>query len=114
MLLPACITRLARPLLSARPPAAEYAQVLRMLGNGRLEAHCMDGVKRLCHIRGKMRKKASQGKAWGASCAACSPCAALCVKPSKRWNRACGVEEVALRWCAPPMCPCLPGHGDAG
>ncbi len=37
--------------------AAEYAQVLRMLGNGRLEAHCMDGVKRLCHIRGKMRKK---------------------------------------------------------
>jgi translation initiation factor 1A len=36
---------------------AEYAQVLRMLGNGRLEAHCMDGVKRLCHIRGKMRKK---------------------------------------------------------
>jgi translation initiation factor 1A len=28
-----------------------------MLGNGRLEAYCMDGVKRLCHIRGKMRKK---------------------------------------------------------
>lgn len=37
--------------------AAEYAQVLRMLGQGRLEAQCMDGVKRLCHIRGKMRKK---------------------------------------------------------
>lgn len=36
---------------------SEYAQVLRMLGNGRLEAHCMDGIKRLCHIRGKMRKK---------------------------------------------------------
>lgn len=36
---------------------AEYAQVLRMLGQGRLEAQCMDGVKRLCHIRGKMRKK---------------------------------------------------------
>ncbi len=35
----------------------EYAQVLRMLGNGRLEAMCIDGVKRLCHIRGKMRKK---------------------------------------------------------
>jgi len=31
--------------------------VLRMLGNGRLEAYCIDGVKRLCHIRGKMRKK---------------------------------------------------------
>jgi translation initiation factor 1A len=28
-----------------------------MLGNGRLEAMCIDGVKRLCHIRGKMRKK---------------------------------------------------------
>lgn len=26
-------------------------------GNGRLEAQCIDGVKRLCHIRGKMRKK---------------------------------------------------------
>ncbi|KAI2801315.1 Eukaryotic translation initiation factor 1A, X-chromosomal [Blomia tropicalis] len=35
----------------------EYAQVLKMLGNGRLEAHCFDGVKRLCHIRGKLRKK---------------------------------------------------------
>mmetsp|Transcript_5444 Transcript_5444/g.19889 ORF Transcript_5444/g.19889 Transcript_5444/m.19889 type:complete len:141 (-) Transcript_5444:169-591(-) len=35
----------------------EYAQVIRMLGNGRLEAQCVDGVKRLCHIRGKMRKK---------------------------------------------------------
>lgn len=35
----------------------EYAQVIRMLGNGRLEAQCVDGIKRLCHIRGKMRKK---------------------------------------------------------
>lgn len=35
----------------------EYAQVLRMLGNGRVEAHCFDGQKRLCHIRGSMRKK---------------------------------------------------------
>merc|ERR1712216_912704 len=34
-----------------------YAQVIRMLGNGRLDAQCIDGVKRLCHIRGKMRKK---------------------------------------------------------
>ena len=38
---------------------AEYAQVTKMLGNGRLEAMCFDGVKRLCHIRGKLRKKAS-------------------------------------------------------
>ncbi|KAI3444463.1 hypothetical protein Pfo_001128 [Paulownia fortunei] len=28
-----------------------------MLGNGRCEAKCIDGVKRLCHIRGKMHKK---------------------------------------------------------
>ncbi|KAH9604153.1 hypothetical protein KSS87_010493 [Heliosperma pusillum] len=35
----------------------EYAQVLRMLGNGRCEAQCIDNVKRLCHIRGKMHKK---------------------------------------------------------
>jgi translation initiation factor 1A len=35
----------------------EYAQVLRMLGSGRLEAYCFDGEKRLAHIRGKMQKK---------------------------------------------------------
>ncbi|EOD09064.1 hypothetical protein EMIHUDRAFT_68064, partial [Emiliania huxleyi CCMP1516] len=35
----------------------EYAQVTRMLGNGRLEAFCFDGVNsRICHIRGKVRK----------------------------------------------------------
>lgn len=28
-----------------------------MLGNGRLEAMCFDGSKRLAHIRGKLRKK---------------------------------------------------------
>jgi hypothetical protein len=38
----------------------EYAQVTKMLGNGRLEAMCFDGVKRLCHIRGKLRKKVSE------------------------------------------------------
>ena len=35
----------------------EYGQVIRMLGNGRLECQCIDNKKRLCHIRGKMRKK---------------------------------------------------------
>merc|ERR1711921_56961 len=35
----------------------EYAQVMKMLGNGRLEAMCFDGVKRLCLIRGKLRRK---------------------------------------------------------
>ncbi|PRD35261.1 UNVERIFIED_CONTAM: Eukaryotic translation initiation factor 1A, X-chromosomal [Trichonephila clavipes] len=34
-----------------------YAQVIKMLGDGRLDAMCFDGVKRLCHIRGKLRKK---------------------------------------------------------
>ncbi|KAF7316912.1 Eukaryotic translation initiation factor 1A [Mycena chlorophos] len=40
-----------------REDGQEYAQVVKMLGNGRLEAQCFDGEKRLAHIRGKMRKK---------------------------------------------------------
>ena len=32
-------------------------KVVRMLGNGRAECYCYDGVTRLGHIRGKMRKK---------------------------------------------------------
>lgn len=46
--------------LANHPPIfsfTEYAQVLKMLGNGRLEALCFDGEKRLAHIRGKLRKK---------------------------------------------------------
>jgi len=44
--------------LEFKDEGQEYAQVTKMLGNGRLEALCFsDGVKRLCHIRGKMRKK---------------------------------------------------------
>jgi len=35
----------------------EYAQVIKMLGSGRIEAMCFDGQKRLCKIRGKLRKK---------------------------------------------------------
>jgi len=35
----------------------EYAQVTKILGNGRVEAACFDGQTRLCHIRGKLRKK---------------------------------------------------------
>ena len=34
-----------------------YGKAVRMLGNGRLEAFCYDGVTRLAHIRGAMRKK---------------------------------------------------------
>lgn len=40
-----------------RDDGQEYAQVIKMLGNGRLEAYCFDGTNRLCHIRGKLRKK---------------------------------------------------------
>jgi translation initiation factor 1A len=29
----------------------EYAKVLKMLGDGRVEAQCYDGIKRLCRIR---------------------------------------------------------------
>jgi len=35
----------------------EYGQVTKLLGNCRLEVACFDGVSRLCHIRGSMRKK---------------------------------------------------------
>ncbi|CAF3385428.1 unnamed protein product, partial [Rotaria socialis] len=37
-----------------------YAQVTRILGSGYIEAFCFDntgGKKRICHIRGKLRKK---------------------------------------------------------
>ena len=43
--------------LEFKDDGQEYAQVLRMLGNGRCDVQCFDGVKRLAHIRGKMRKK---------------------------------------------------------
>ena len=35
----------------------EYGQVMRMLGNGRLEAFCFDGQKRMCTIRGKLKNR---------------------------------------------------------
>ncbi|GFZ43034.1 Eukaryotic translation initiation factor 1A [Saitozyma sp. JCM 24511] len=35
----------------------EYAQVVKMLGNGRIEAKCQDGETRLAQIRGQLRKK---------------------------------------------------------
>lgn len=43
--------------LMLKEEGQEYAQVLRMLGNGRLEAQCFDGKKRMAHIRGKLRKR---------------------------------------------------------
>merc|ERR1712195_417513 len=47
----------AKRELTFKEDGQEYAQVTRMLGNGRLEAFCFDGVNRLCHIRGKLRKR---------------------------------------------------------
>ncbi|XP_037687501.1 eukaryotic translation initiation factor 1A, X-chromosomal-like [Choloepus didactylus] len=35
----------------------EYAQVIKISGNGQLEAMCFEGIKRLCHIRVKLREK---------------------------------------------------------
>jgi translation initiation factor 1A len=35
----------------------EYAKVLALMGEGRVQAICADGVERICHIRGTLRKK---------------------------------------------------------
>ena len=35
----------------------EYGQILRLLGNGRVEVNCCDGNKRMCTIRGKLRNR---------------------------------------------------------
>lgn len=43
--------------LIVKEEGQEYAQVVRMLGSGRLEGSCFDGQTRLCHIRGKMLNK---------------------------------------------------------
>merc|ERR1711920_694832 len=42
--------------LEFKEDGQEYGQVARMLGNGRCEVQCFDNVKRLCHIRGKIRQ----------------------------------------------------------
>lgn len=35
----------------------EYGQVVKMLGNGRLDVKCQDGEMRTGQIRGQLRKK---------------------------------------------------------
>ena len=35
----------------------EYGQVTKTLGGGNMDVQCFDGERRICHIRGKMRKK---------------------------------------------------------
>ena len=49
-----------------------------MLGNGRLEAQCFDGEKRLAHIRGKMRKK-------------------VCAVPHSAWRCGGGADTISLQ-----------------
>jgi translation initiation factor 1A len=80
-------------------PTAEYAQVTRMLGNGRLEAFCFDGVNRLCHIRGKLRKRVWIGV--GAQPAASPPGrlvfgAASSALPWRRPDRQCGDRSLSV------------------
>jgi translation initiation factor 1A len=45
-----------RPL-EFKAEGQEYCQVVKLLGNCRLEGNCFDGKTRLCHICGSMRKK---------------------------------------------------------
>ena len=43
--------------LQFKEEGQEYAQVDRLLGNGRVDCRCMDGKKRMCTIRGSMRNR---------------------------------------------------------
>ena len=43
--------------LEFKEEGQEYAQILKLLGNGRAECNCMDGKKRMGTIRGTMRKR---------------------------------------------------------
>ena len=35
----------------------EYGTIVKMLGNCNMDVECTDGVKRIAHVRGSMRKK---------------------------------------------------------
>ena len=43
--------------LAYKGESEEYAQVIKILGDGRFECNCTDGIKRIAHVRGKMRKR---------------------------------------------------------
>lgn len=43
--------------LEFKTDGQEYAQVIRLLGNGRVELQCFDGKKRMGTIRGAMRNR---------------------------------------------------------
>ena len=43
--------------LQLKEDGQEYATVTKLVGEGRLIAKCGDGIERLCHIRGALKKK---------------------------------------------------------
>ena len=43
--------------LVLKEEGTEYAQVLRLLGQGRVECNCFDGQKRMATIRGKLKNR---------------------------------------------------------
>ena len=47
--------------LLLKEEGTEYGQILRMLGQGRLEVQCFDGQKRIASIRGKLRNRVWMG-----------------------------------------------------
>ena len=43
--------------LRYKEESEEYAQIIKILGDGRFQCKCADGVDRIAHVRGKMRKR---------------------------------------------------------
>ena len=43
--------------LRYKEESEEYAQIIKILGDGRFQCKCADGVERIAHVRGKMRKR---------------------------------------------------------
>ena len=43
--------------LRMKDESEEYAQIVKILGDGRFQCKCADGVDRVAHVRGKMRKR---------------------------------------------------------
>ncbi len=89
------------------PPRPEYAKVLKMLGNGRLEAHCYDGVQRLCHIRGKMRKQV-----WVAVVSGTPLGLTPRARPLAHRHRSLLLESESPSCCRCSSAPCPPSQGD--
>ena len=43
--------------LRMKDESEEYAQIVKILGDGRFQCKCADGIERIAHVRGKMRKR---------------------------------------------------------